>query len=114
MKKDCIFCKIINREIEAEIVMEDDHVIAFRDINPQAPVHILIVTKEHISTVNDIDDKHAKIIIRMMTTASKIAKQFGIDKSGYRLVTNCNKDSGQVVFHLHTHLLGGKKLGGIC
>ncbi|MEO2069029.1 MAG: histidine triad nucleotide-binding protein [Desulfurobacteriaceae bacterium] len=109
----CVFCKIINREIPSKIVYEDETVIAFHDINPQAPVHILIVPKEHIETVNDLEEKHEKLIGHVFTVAKKIAKEFGIAESGYRVIVNCNKDGGQEVYHLHYHLLGGKALGSL-
>ncbi len=107
----CIFCKIARHEIPANIVYEDDTVMAFRDIHPQAPVHILIIPKEHIPTVNDLTEKNAGLISHMILVAKKIARDVGIDKSGYRILINCNKDAGQEIFHLHLHLLGGKPLG---
>jgi len=109
----CVFCRIINREIPSKIVYEDDTVIAFHDINPQAPVHILIVPKEHIETVNNLEEKHEKLIGHVFTVAKKIAKEFGIAESGYRIIVNCNKDGGQEIYHLHYHLLGGKALGAL-
>jgi histidine triad (HIT) family protein len=107
---DSIFTKIINREIPAAIEYEDDDIIAFADIQPQAPVHILIVPKKHIVTVNDIVEADASLIGRMVLAAAQIARGKGIDQSGYRLVMNCNADGGQSVFHIHMHLLGGRKL----
>lgn len=107
---DSIFTKIINREIPATIEYEDDELIAFADIQPQAPVHILIVPKKHIVTVNDIVEADAELIGRMVLAAAQIARAKGVDQSGYRLVMNCNEDGGQSVFHIHMHLLGGRKL----
>ncbi|MCO6556789.1 MAG: HIT domain-containing protein [Gilliamella sp.] len=111
MAQETIFSKIIRKEIPADIVFQDDKVTAFRDISPQAPTHILIIPNKLIPTVNDIKEEDETIIGHMMVVAAKIAKQEGIDESGYRLIMNCNKDAGQEVFHLHMHLLGGKNLG---
>ncbi len=107
---DTIFQKIIDREINADIVYEDDRVLAFKDINPQAPVHILIIPKKHIATINDADDSDAELLGRLILTAKKIAKEEGIDESGYRVVMNCNEGAGQSVFHIHLHLLGGRPM----
>ncbi|MCA9882903.1 MAG: histidine triad nucleotide-binding protein [Anaerolineae bacterium] len=106
-----IFTKIINREIPSDIVYEDDLVIAFRDISPQAPVHVLIVPKKEIATVNDVTEEDEVALGRLFTAAAKIAEENGIAASGYRLMVNCNKDGGQEVFHIHMHLLGGRNLG---
>lgn len=106
-----IFSKIIAKEIPADIVYEDDLVLAFRDIAPQAPVHILIIPKKEIPTVNDVTEADEATLGRLITVAAKIAKEQDIDESGYRLMINCNKDGGQEVFHLHMHILGGRKLG---
>jgi len=106
-----IFSKIIAKEIPAEIVYEDDLVLAFKDINPQAPVHILIIPKKEIPTANDITQADELTLGRMFTVAAKIAKEQNIAESGYRLMVNCNEDGGQEVFHLHMHILGGRKLG---
>lgn len=111
MVQETIFSRIIRREIPSDIVYQDDFVTAFRDISPQAPVHILIIPNKIIPTVNDINEQDEKILGHLFTVAAKIAKQEGIDDSGYRLIMNCNKDAGQEVFHLHMHLLGGKNLG---
>lgn len=108
-----IFGKIIRREIPADIVHEDEHVIAFKDVNPQAPVHLLIIPKnEEIPTLNDADGKHQALLGHMMLTASKLAVEQGIAESGYRLIMNCNKEGGQTVYHLHLHLLGGHQMSG--
>lgn len=106
-----VFTKIINREIPAKIVYEDDLVIAFHDIKPIAPVHILIVPKKEIPTVNDATEADEPALGRMFTVAARIAREFNIAESGYRLVTNCNQDGGQEVFHIHMHLLGGERIG---
>lgn len=109
---ETIFSKIINRELPADIVYEDDEVLAFRDINPQAPVHVLIIPKIEIATVNDLKPEHAELIGKMALAAQKVAKQEGIAEDGYRLVINCNRHGCQVVFHIHMHLIGGKQLRG--
>ncbi|MCS6836084.1 MAG: histidine triad nucleotide-binding protein [Anaerolineae bacterium] len=106
-----IFSKIIAREIPATILYEDELVIAFKDINPIAPVHVLIVPKREIPTVNDALPEDEPALGRLFTVAAKLAAEMGIAESGYRLMVNCNKDGGQEVFHLHMHLLGGKRLG---
>ncbi len=111
---DCLFCKIVNREIPGDIVYEDDEVLAFSDINPQAPVHILVVPKLHVATINDLgqhDDEFAAALIgTLVLRARDIAAQKGIDDAGYRLFMNCNDDGGQTVFHVHLHLLGGRSM----
>ena len=104
-----IFSKIINKEIKSEIVYEDDICLAFKDINPVAPKHILIIPKKEISTLNDITDNDKNTIGHLFIVAKNIAKDFNINKSGYRVVFNCNEDAGQTVFHLHMHLLAGRK-----
>ncbi len=106
----CIFCKIVKGEIPADRVYEDGKYMAFKDINPKAPVHILIIPKEHIGYLSEIDESNKYIIGDMAIIANKIAKDTGIDKSGYRIVINNGPDSGQEVFHIHMHLLGGKKM----
>jgi histidine triad (HIT) family protein len=106
-----IFSKIIAREIPAEIVYQDDQVTAFKDIHPIAPAHILIVPNREIATVNDVTPEDEQMLGHMFTVAKEIAQQIGIAESGYRLLVNCNQDAGQEVFHLHMHLLGGRKLG---
>jgi len=107
---DCLFCKLVAREIPADIVFEDDDVIAFRDIAPQAPTHILIIPKRHISTLNDLTEEDCALVGRLQFTAQKIAKQVGIAEDGYRVVMNCNEDGGQTVYHIHMHLLGGRSM----
>lgn len=106
---DCIFCKIINGEIPSDKVYEDDKVVAFNDIEPQAPVHILVIPKEHIKSVNDIDENNSDIIKHIHVVIKKIATEKGLNKEGYRIVNNCGEKAGQTVFHLHYHLLGGRK-----
>ena len=103
---DCIFCKIASREISSNIVFENEKILAFRDINPQAPVHIVVIPKTHIDTLNDVKD--FGIYVEIFKAINEIVKKEGIDKNGYRVVANCNKDGGQTVFHLHFHLLGGR------
>lgn len=110
---ETIFSKIIEREIPADIVYEDDEILAFRDINPQAPVHVLVIPKVEIATVNDIRPEQAELVGRMILTAQKIASDEGVAEDGYRLVINCNQHGCQEVFHLHLHLLGGRQLRGI-
>ena len=105
-----IFSKIINKEISADIVYEDELCLAFKDINPAAPVHILIIPKKEIPTINDISNNDKSLIGEMFIVAGKIAKKLKINKNGYRVVFNCNEDGGQTVFHLHMHLLGGRSL----
>lgn len=107
---ETIFSKIINREIPADIVFENDRMLAFRDINPQAPVHVLIIPKKPIPTVNHITPDDAELVGELFVAARQIAAEEGIDESGYRTVFNCNRDGGQEVYHLHLHLLGGRAM----
>lgn len=107
----CVFCKIVNKELPAKVVYEDDRVMAFHDINPQAPIHILVIPKEHIPTVNDIAEEHKELIGHIFTVIRRIAEEMGIAESGYRVLVNCNRDGGQEIYHLHFHLLGGAPLG---
>jgi len=109
-KNDCLFCKIINKEIEANIVYEDKDILAFEDIHPQAPVHILIIPKQHIEKISDLDEQKKDIVSNLILTANNLARDNKIDKQGYRLVFNCGADAGQLVFHIHLHLLGGRKM----
>jgi histidine triad (HIT) family protein len=110
MSEACLFCKIVQKEIDAEILYEDDSVTAFRDVNPQAPVHVLIVPKTHIATVNDFRAEHRELLSQLMLAASKIARDQGVEEDGYRLVLNCQEGAGQSVFHVHMHLLGGRRM----
>lgn len=108
---DCLFCKIINKEIPSEIVYEDDDILAFNDIAPKAPVHVLIIPKKHIESHAELKEEDAKLMGKIHMVINKIAKEKGISENGYRVVINCGEDGGQEVKHLHFHLLGGKKLG---
>ncbi|MCH8256664.1 MAG: histidine triad nucleotide-binding protein [Proteobacteria bacterium] len=110
MSEDCLFCKIISKDIPADIVYEDDKVLAFRDINPQAPIHILIIPHKHISTINDATTDDQELLGYMILIAAQIAKDNGVAESGYRLVVNCNAQGGQTVFHVHLHILAGRQL----
>ena len=109
--EDCLFCKIIKGEIPSTKVYEDEFVYAFKDINPEAPVHILVVPKKHIESVNGIEEAYENIIGKIFLAIKKIAKEQGLAERGYRVVSNCGKDAGQTVMHLHFHILGGKELG---
>ena len=108
--EDCIFCKIINKQIPSEIIYEDEEIIAFKDIEPVAPVHILVVPKKHISSVMDLSDDDQALIGKIYLTIKKLAVELGVEKEGFRVVTNCGENAGQTVKHIHFHLLGGKKL----
>tara|TARA_B100000427_G_scaffold262843_1_gene227580 strand:- start:1060 stop:1404 length:345 start_codon:yes stop_codon:yes gene_type:complete len=108
--QECLFCKIVSGTIPADIVLDNKNILAFKDINPQAPIHILIIPKIHIPTLNEIDTLDTEIIGDIVKTASLLAKQEEIDNSGYRTVFNCNQDGGQTVFHIHLHLIGGRPL----
>ncbi len=108
---DCIFCKIANGDIPSEFVYEDDEIVAFRDLNPQAPSHILIIPRRHIATTNDLTAADDALLGRMVRAAKIIAEKEGIDERGYRTVLNCNAEAGQSVFHIHLHLLGGRPMG---
>ena len=107
---DCLFCKIVAGDIPSAKVYEDDKVYAFRDIEPQAPVHILIIPKEHIVSANELTEENASIVGHIFAVAAKIAKEEGIAEGGYRIVNNCGQDGGQTVGHLHFHMLGGRSL----
>ena len=107
---DCLFCKIIAREIPASIVYDDEHVLAFSDINPQGPTHVLVVPKRHIATLNDLAPTDDAIVGELVRRAAAIAKERGIDAGGFRTVFNTNRDAGQTVFHIHLHLIGGRSL----
>ena len=107
---DCIFCKIVRGEIPCAKVYEDDKVLAFDDIQPMAPVHIIIIPKNHIATLMDVDTKNNDSINNLLAVAQKVSQIKGIDTKGFRTVINCNAEGGQVVFHLHLHVLGGRKL----
>lgn len=109
--EDCLFCKIIKGEIPSTKVYEDDEILAFKDINPLAPVHILVIPKKHISSLVDLKLEDEKVVGKIYTVINKIAKQENISEKGFRVVVNCGEDGGQAVKHLHFHILGGKKLG---
>lgn len=111
MSGDCLFCRMINGHVKPDIVFENDAVLAFKDINPQAPVHVLVIPKKHIATLNDLEPNQEILVGEMFLSAKKIAEQLGIADGGYRTVINCNRDAGQTVFHLHLHVLGGRQLG---
>lgn len=107
---DCLFCKMINGEIKPDTVLETDDVLAFRDINPQAPTHVLVIPKQHVSTINDLDQQHAELVGKLYLAAQQVARHEGIDQSGYRTVMNCQEGAGQSVFHIHLHVLGGRRM----
>ena len=106
---DCLFCKIINRGIPADIVYEDDQVLAFNDIDPKAPTHMLVIPKKHIATLNDITEEDQALVGRLPLTASRLAKDLGFAEDGFRVVMNCNEDGGQTVYHIHMHVMGGRR-----
>ena len=108
---DCLFCKILAGDIPAELVYESETAVAFRDINPQAPTHVLVIPRKHISTINDIADEDHAIVGSLYTAAQEIAAAEGIAEDGYRAVMNCNEGAGQSVFHIHLHVLGGRPMG---
>jgi histidine triad (HIT) family protein len=107
----CIFCKIVNKEIASNIVYEDEKVVAFYDINPQAPYHILVVPKKHISTLLEVTEEDKELIGHIYLVINKIAKDIGFDERGYRVVVNCKEEAGQTIFHLHFHVLAGRTMG---
>ena len=106
----CLFCQIANRELNASIVHEDDRVVAFNDINPQGPTHVLVVPRRHISSLNDLTEDDDQIVGELVRRAAAIAKSRGIDAGGYRTIFNTNRDAGQTVFHIHLHLIGGRTM----
>ena len=108
--ESCLFCKIVKRELSAKIVYEDDDSVAFEDINPKAPIHILIVPRRHLATLLDASQSDDRLLGHLLLVANNVARQKGIAERGFRLVLNCNSEGGQVVFHLHLHLLGGQRL----
>jgi histidine triad (HIT) family protein len=107
---DCLFCKIAHREIDCELIYEDDLVVAFNDINPQAPEHKLIIPRTHINTINDLEPNHSNLVGHMVLVAKKLASQLEIADVGYRVLMNCNQGGGQAVYHIHLHLLGGRQM----
>lgn len=108
MANDCLFCKMVAGAIQPDKVLETDAVLAFRDISPQAPVHVLVVPKRHITTLNDLRDADAALVGQLFLAAAEVAKITGIAENGYRTVMNCNRDAGQSVWHIHLHVLGGR------
>ena len=106
---DCLFCKIVEKKIPADIVYESENIIAFKDIEPKAPIHCLIIPKKHISTINDIDGSNSNIIGLMYEAAAQLARTLNVDKDGYRVVMNCNSNGGQTVYHIHLHFLAGRR-----
>ena len=110
MSDDCLFCKILAGDIPADIIYESDSVIAFRDISPQAPTHVLIIPRRHIATIHDLEESDRETIGNLYLAAKEIAADEGLSESGYRVVMNCNRGAGQSVFHIHLHLLGGRAM----
>ena len=113
MSDECLFCKIANGDVATQLLVEDDDLVAFNDISPQAPVHLLIIPKKDIATVDDLTDTSAEIVSKLILCAKTLARERGIAESGYRLLLNCNAQGGQTVYHLHLHLLGGRQLGAL-
>ena len=111
MESSCVFCRIAAREIPADIVRESDRIVAFRDTNPKAPTHILIIPKEHIASIAEVEDRHGDLMADVAQAATQLAEAEGIADSGWRLVTNVGAEAGQTVYHLHLHLLGGRRMG---
>lgn len=108
---DCLFCKIVRGDIPADFVFESDDVVAFNDINPQAPLHVLVIPRRHISTINDLSADDAETVGKLFLAARQIAADAGVAESGYRVAMNCNEDGGQTVYHIHLHVLGGRRMG---
>lgn len=106
---DCIFCRIVNKEIKSEIVYEDERFLVFKDINPQAPIHLLVIPKKHISSINEITEENEEVLYGIFSVINKIANKLGFSKDGYRVVVNTGKDAGQAVFHIHFHVLSKRK-----
>jgi histidine triad (HIT) family protein len=109
--RECAFCRVAARELPAELLHVSDRVVAFRDVDPKAPTHVLLIPKEHVPSLPDIGDRHSGMLVELMTVARHLARAEGIDQSGWRLVANSGPDAGQSVFHLHFHLLGGRPMG---
>jgi histidine triad (HIT) family protein len=110
MVQSCIFCQIADRKIPAKIVYEDDHVVAFNDIDGKAPVHVLVCPRKHVATLNDLTEEDATLLGHVFSAAKKVAEQAGVAQTGYRTIFNVNADAGQSVFHLHLHVMGGRRL----
>jgi histidine triad (HIT) family protein len=111
MTDSTIFDKIIAKEIPADVIYEDEHTLAFKDINPQAPFHALVIPKQRIVTINDVNEENAHLVGNLYVVAAKLAKEHGFAEDGYRVVMNCNEDGGQSVYHIHLHILAGKTMG---
>ncbi|MBF0318132.1 MAG: histidine triad nucleotide-binding protein [Nitrospirae bacterium] len=107
---DCIFCKVANKEIRATVVYEDDQTVAFEDLNPQAPVHVLIIPRKHIPTILDMTTEDTALVGHMFEVAGRIARDRGVDQRGFRMVINCNAEAGQSVYHIHLHVIGGRAM----
>jgi histidine triad (HIT) family protein len=107
---DCLFCRMVAGDISPDIVFEDEHVLAFRDIQPQAPVHVLVIPKKHVTTLNDLEPGDTELAGRLVLTAQRVARELGIADDGFRIVSNCNRNGGQTVWHVHVHVLGGRQL----
>ncbi|HEY9150708.1 MAG: histidine triad nucleotide-binding protein [Gammaproteobacteria bacterium] len=107
---DCLFCRMVKGEIKPDVVYEDEEVLAFRDLNPQAPVHVLVIPKQHLATLNDLDETHAALMGKLFLAARKVAEQEGLAERGYRTVINCNAEAGQSVYHIHLHVLAGRAM----
>ena len=107
---DCLFCRMVKGEIKPDVVYEDEEVLAFRDLNPQAPVHVLVIPKLHLSTLNDLEESHAALMGKLYLAAKQVAEQEGMAERGYRTVINCNAEAGQSVYHIHLHLLAGRAM----
>jgi histidine triad (HIT) family protein len=107
---ECLFCKIVKRELNTEILYEDDQVLAFKDIDPQAPIHLLIIPKKHIPTLLELQEKDKELVGHIYQVATQLAREYGIAEDGFRVVSNCNKQGGQSVYHIHFHLLGGRSM----
>ena len=110
-EQDCLFCKILSGDIPADIIYESDSAIAFRDVNPQAPTHILVIPRKHVATINDLEEDDQQMVGSLYLAAKEVARAEGISEEGYRAVMNCNEGAGQSVFHIHLHVLGGRALG---
>jgi len=110
----CLFCKIANGEMDTNFLYEDEQVVAFKDINPKAAIHFLIIPKKHIPTIYDLKEEDNQLVGHIYQVAKSLAKEYNIAESGYRMIANCKEDGGQEVFHIHFHLLGGEKLGDLC
>lgn len=110
MAENCLFCKMVSGEIKPDIVYQDDDVLVFRDINPQAPIHVLVIPKRHVATLNDLRNDDGPLAGTLLLTARRIAKELGVAERGYRIVVNTNAESGQTVFHVHVHLLAGRSM----